>query len=71
MKTGTLVAIKERLNDDKLDLWDKEIELFKKIESRAPDLITSRMVTVLDDTDRKLPKKYIVMEWIEGKEIFI
>ena len=37
------------------------------IQENVPALTNKRMICVLNDTPRKLKKKYIVMEWIEGE----
>ena len=64
------VAIKERIRDDikNQENWKKEIEILQRIEKEIPKLVTPRMICSLDDSSRNIPKKYIVMEWVEGSD---
>jgi hypothetical protein len=50
-----------------LRAWKKEIEALRMIEEKVPNLLNSRIICVLHDTSRNLNQKYIVMEWLEGK----
>ena len=66
---GSIVAIKERQSEKDLFVkaWKKEIKAMKMIEKKVPDLFTSRLISVLNDTPTSQIEKYIVMEWIEGR----
>ena len=64
--------MKERLCDEEeaTSHWRQEIKILKKIEKKAKQMTTARVICVLDDTSRKNSKsKYLVMEWIEGQNL--
>lgn len=69
--SSTKVAIKERLCDDELSVrqWKKEISILRRIETEIPSLTTSRLICVLNDSPNKIPKKYMVMEFINGQNL--
>ena len=73
LDTQTIVAIKERKteNESFIEAWEKEIKSLKMIDHYLPDLMTSKIICVLDDSSRSLKDKYIVMEWIEGGKILL
>ena len=52
-----------------LQNWREEIEMLLFIQKNIPDLTTSRIISVIDDSKRNLEEKYVVMEWIEGKHL--
>ena len=68
LKTGIVVAVKERLSDNEnlIKEWKKEIKTLEMIEKKIPDLTTSRFIGTLDDSISKSKEKYILIEWIEG-----
>ena len=65
------VAIKERLTEKEKfkQLWEEEIKTLKYIEKQVPGFVTSRLICTLDDNTKNLKDKYIIMEWIEGKNL--
>ena len=69
LKTGIIVAVKERVKDEEdcLKTWKKEIKILSMIEKKVPDLTTSRFIGTLDDSIKNSKEKYILIEWIEGK----
>ena len=69
-QTNTKIALKERIKDGEVfvEQWKKEIEMLRRIEKEVPSLVTSRMICVMDDTSREIEEKYIVMEWVDGKD---
>lgn len=69
VETSNIVAIKERIKDNLIEEWEKEIQFMKDIEKRVPSLNKARFICSLDDTSRNIEKKYIVLEWIEGKNL--
>ena len=66
--TKKFVAIKERLKDCNpwKDLWEQEIDSLKLICEKVAQLNTSKFIGVFDDNERKLSKKFLVMDLIEG-----
>jgi serine/threonine protein kinase len=70
IKTNTTVAIKERISDEKsfLEAWKSEITNCKLID-KIKDLSSPKLICVLNDTQRNLKKKYLVMEWVEGNNM--
>ena len=68
VSTRSTVAIKERLKEDRMTLqcWKQEIEMLKRIET-IQNFTTCRLFFVLDDTSRKIPQKFCVLEWIDVK----
>lgn len=69
IETGNIVAIKERIKERNKDNWMQEIEMLKCLEQQIPTLCTSRLICSLDDTSRNISDKYIVMEFVEGKDL--
>ena len=72
LKTGIMVAVKERLrNEEKMiKEWKKEISVLEMIDKKIPDLTTSRYIGTLDEKMSNTKEKYILIEWIEGKLFF-
>eukprot|EP01091_Cochliopodium_minus_P016083 TRINITY_DN5914_c0_g2_i1.p1 TRINITY_DN5914_c0_g2~~TRINITY_DN5914_c0_g2_i1.p1 ORF type:complete len:525 (+),score=189.69 TRINITY_DN5914_c0_g2_i1:87-1577(+) len=70
-QTNTTIALKERIKDDErsIKIWKKEIEILKRIENEIPTLVTSRIICVLDDSNRNIQEKYIALEWIDGRDL--
>jgi hypothetical protein len=68
LKSGIIVAIKERLREDKymVEEWKKEIKILEMIEKKIPHLTTARFVGTLNETTTNSKEKYILIEWIEG-----
>ena len=68
LKSGVMVAVKERVKDEKIYLkaWKEEIKCLKMIQERIPNLTTSRFIGTLNDSISKSKQKYILIEWIEG-----
>jgi serine/threonine protein kinase len=68
LKSGILVAVKERVKDDQVyvNAWNEEIKILQMIKKRIPDLTTSRFIGTLDDSVSNSKNKYILVEWIEG-----
>ena len=69
LKTGSIVAIKERISEKNeliKNAWKQEIMTLQTIFDVVPDLFTSRLICVLNDTPRALKYKYLLFEWIEG-----
>ena len=64
LKSNQIFAIKERLSESEMrkSLWYHEISLLQKINQVCEDLVTPRIVNVLDDTPRNLKEKFFVME---------
>lgn len=70
------VSLKERKKNDKrsIENWKKEIENLKRIEKEIPNLITPKIKNILDENKTSLSlnesakQKYLVMEWVEGKD---
>ena len=72
LKTGIMVAVKERVKDDKVHVnaWKEEIKILEMIEKRVPDLTTSRFIGTLNDSISNSKEKYILIEWIQGQFYF-
>ena len=70
LKTNTVVAIKERISEEKnfIEAWKTEITNCRLID-KIHDLSSPKLICVLNDTQRNLKKKYIVMEWVEGNNM--
>ena len=68
-----MLAIKERMNTEKdlTDSWREEIKILLMIENEVPELTTCRIIGTLDDTITNTKEKFILIEWIEGNEIFL
>eukprot|EP01091_Cochliopodium_minus_P011605 TRINITY_DN3333_c0_g1_i1.p1 TRINITY_DN3333_c0_g1~~TRINITY_DN3333_c0_g1_i1.p1 ORF type:complete len:825 (-),score=271.19 TRINITY_DN3333_c0_g1_i1:1543-4017(-) len=67
--TAAMVAIKERINEKSEEVyqnWQEEISTLKLIEKRCPTLTTAKLICVLHDTERGIPKKYLVMDFVDG-----
>jgi serine/threonine protein kinase len=71
IETKVVVAIKERVNDSEVYLkaWQQEIENLKMVLEKVKNLTTSRLIAVIDDTKKNIKDKYIIMEWIGGKNL--
>ena len=69
--TNTVVAIKERKSENEtfIQAWKKEIKSLRMIHELLPNLFTSRIIGVLNDTPRGLQDKYLVLEFIEGGDM--
>ena len=73
LKTGIIVAIKERVKDDgkMIKLWNEEINVLRMIENRIPHLTTSTFFGTIDEPFTEIKDKFIIVEWIEGIFIFL
>ena len=71
LPTSTTVAVKERLLDTEelVQYWNRGIQTLQYIEKAAPNFTTSKLIAVLDDRERKIPEKYMVLEWVEGSDL--
>ena len=60
-KTGILLAVKERVNNEEfhVNAWKKEINLLKMIEKKVPNLTTSRFIGTLDDSTSKINESHV------------
>ena len=70
LKTGIIVAIKERKKDVQpfVSVWLKEVKTLHKIR-KIDSLSHPRFLCTLDDTTRDLKNKFIVMEWVNGSSL--
>ena len=66
MKNKTIVAIKERKDENKILEWKKEMMMMKLIEKEVSSLIFPRIICSLDDQISKMIQKYIVLEFVDG-----
>ena len=72
IETQTVVAIKERKSENLIFVkaWEKEIFSLKLLLKTVPNLPTSRLISVLDDTKSNLKSKYLVMGVFFSKFFF-
>ena len=65
LKSKTIVAIKERKDENKIDEWKREIFITKLIEKNVPKIIFPRIICVLDEKYTNVTQKFIVLEYVD------
>ena len=65
--SGRFVSIKERKEEGETyyKLWKDEIAMLHRLEKET-EMMSARVVCVLEESRLKIPQKFIVLEWIEG-----
>ena len=71
-KLDIIFAVKERIKENPTDIktFENEVKILKKLEEKIPEITISRLITVLDDKSMGLKNKYLVLEWIDGGNLY-